>query len=69
MDGATDLALGEDPVDESMLLDAADSGECIGDDMRREMYVVIALDIGARARDPGLDSRLDLVWGGHPHTG
>ena len=69
MNGATDLALGKDPIDEAVLLDPADAGEGVGDDAGAEMHVVVTLHLGPGTGNPGLDPRSDLVWSGHSPTG
>jgi hypothetical protein len=66
VDGAADLGA-EDVVDEPVLLDAAQAGELGGDDGGAEVVAAAGEvgDVGARARDRGLDALLELVGAGH----
>src|SRR4051794_39930653 len=64
MDLATEPAC-EQAHDELVLLDAAHAGEAIADDVRREVDVVGAVDLGRGARERGLDRGLQFGGGGH----
>src|SRR6185503_4896256 len=59
VDAPAELAV-EHVVDEAMLGDARQAGECGGGHDGLEVVAVVAPDLGACARDCGLDARLQL---------